>query len=371
MYSSILKPIFLSMDPEAAHNLMRLCAAPINHPITSRLLGSFFDVSDPRLHVSVGGLSFKNPIGLAAGLDKNVELVGLMSALGFGHLELGTVTAQPQAGNPRPRIFRIAEEEALINRMGFPSHGADKIEARLKSVRQSFSCLAPIGINIGKSKVVEIEKAVADYVYSFEHLAPLADYVTVNVSSPNTPGLRQLQERDRLSELLRSLAAVNRHARPIFVKVAPDLEFTALEEVVDVCLGCGVAGIIATNTTLSRNTLRSPIQEAGGLSGAPLRTKSLEVVRFLGRIISGRMALIGVGGISSFEDVMAMLSAGASMVQLYTALIYRGPGVIRSINQELISYMDLHSCASLKDAVDLWADGAGLVSNPARQSTGV
>lgn len=246
--------------------------------------------------MNVAGITFSNPIGLAAGLDKSVELVGLCAGLGFGHLELGTVTALPQPGNPKPRIFRIADEEALINRMGFPSEGADVVERRLRSIRKRLKDLPPIGMNIGKSKSVELEHAIDDYRYSFERLAPLSDYVTVNVSSPNTQGLRQLQERERLTALLQALSQSNTRGVPIFVKVAPDLELSALEEVVDVCLQCSMAGIIATNTTISRDSLRASIQETGGLSGSPLREKSLAVVRFLGRQIQGRMALIGVGG---------------------------------------------------------------------------
>ena len=356
MYKTLLKPLFFSMDPEVAHDWMRFGGRFANNAPLSGLLETFFGVRDSRLQVEVAGLSFPNPIGLAAGLDKNVELVGLLRGLGFGHLELGTVTGQPQAGNPKPRIFRIGDERALINRMGFPSEGADVARERLKTVRGRFKSLPPIGINIGKSKVVELEHAIDDYKYSFERLAPLADYVTVNVSSPNTQGLRQLQERDRLTALLQSLAASNTDKRPIFVKVAPDLELSALEEVVDVCLQCGVAGVIATNTTISRDSLRSSIQEAGGLSGAPLRDKSLEVVRFLGCIINRRMVLIGVGGISSVDDVLAMLAAGASMVQVYTGLIYEGPGLIKALNQQLIWYMDRHGCRSLNDAVSAWSE---------------
>jgi dihydroorotate dehydrogenase len=356
MYKTLLKPLFFSMNPESAHDLMRYGAGLANNGPVCALLKRRFEVVDPRLQVEVAGINFPNPIGLAAGLDKNVELVGLCAGLGFGHLELGTITAQPQQGNPKPRIFRIADEKALINRMGFPSEGAEHAERRLREVRRRFAELPPIGINIGKSKVVELDDAIDDYRFSFERLAPYADYVTVNVSSPNTQGLRQLQERDRLTALLQSLSAVNVLRRPIFVKVAPDLELPALEEVVEVCAQSSVAGIIATNTTISRDGLASAIHETGGLSGSPLREKSLKVVRFLGQRIAGRMALIGVGGISSASDVLAMLSAGASMVQLYTGLIYEGPGLVRTINQELISFMDAHGCATLRDAAGEWLE---------------
>ena len=356
MYETLLKPLFFSMDPENAHDLMRFGARLANNPIVCGALTRCYGVMDPRLRVTVAGLSFANPVGLAAGLDKNVELVGLCAGLGFGHLELGTITGQPQPGNQKPRIFRIREEKALINRMGFPSEGADHAQERLKAVRRRFKELPPIGINIGKSKVVELDRAIDDYRYSFERLAPLAEYVTVNVSSPNTQGLRQLQERDRLTALLQSLSSANTHRRPIFVKVAPDLELSALEEVVDVCVQCSVAGIIATNTTISRDSLSSRIDESGGLSGAPLREKSLNVVRFLGQQIAGRMVLIGVGGISTSDDVLAMLAAGASMVQLYTGLVYEGPGIVTSINQGLISFMDAHGCRSLQEAAAEWLE---------------
>jgi dihydroorotate dehydrogenase len=356
MYKRLLKPIFFSMDPEHAHDVMRMGGRLANNAVVSGALRAVFGVVDPRLRVEAAGITFSNPIGLAAGLDKNVELVGLCAGLGFGHLELGTVTGQPQPGNPKPRIFRIADEEALINRMGFPSEGADVVERRLRSIRNRLKDLPPIGMNIGKSKIVELEHAIDDYRYSFERLAPLSDYVTVNVSSPNTQGLRQLQERERLTALLKTLSQSNARGVPIFVKVAPDLELSALEEVVEVCLQCSIAGIIATNTTISRDSLRASIQEAGGLSGAPLRERSLAVVRFLGRQIQGRMALIGVGGISSGDDALAMLAAGATMVQVYTGLIYQGPGLVKTINQGLISYMDRHGCRSLGDAVAAWSE---------------
>lgn len=359
MYKSLVKPAFFALEPETAHDVMRFGAKLANSEVVSRALRKMYEVWDARLAVHVAGLSFPNPIGLAAGLDKNAELVGLCAGLGFGHLELGTVTAQPQAGNPKPRIFRLAEDRALINRMGFPSGGADELKARLARIRSRFSVLPPIGINIGKSKVTELDHAIDDYRYSFEQLAPFADYVAVNVSSPNTPNLRQLQERDRLQALLQTLRDVNVHKRPIFVKVAPDLTWSAVEEFIECCFESGVAGIIATNTTLSREGLQAQIEQAGGLSGAPLREKSLEMVRFIGSRLAGRMALIGVGGISSSDDVLAMLAAGASMVQVYTALIYEGPGLVKSLNRGLVQYMDEHGCRSIYDAAAVWKEQHG------------
>ncbi len=356
MYRTLIQPALFALDPETAHNTMRGLASVANLPAVCRMARKIYHVSDPRLAVSVAGIDFENPIGLAAGFDKNAELLGLWTALGFGHIELGTVTAQAQPGNTRPRIFRLARDRALINRMGFPSQGADAFARHLASTRAKIPHLPPLGINIGKSKVVELDMALDDYRYSFVKLAPLADYVTVNVSSPNTPNLRQLQDRERLSELLSALNSCNQWNRPIFLKVAPDLTPSALEEVVQCCIDNSIAGIIATNTTLGREGLTTPISEAGGLSGAPITAKSLEVVRFLGTAIKGRLALIGVGGIFRGEDVLAMLAAGASMVQVYTGLIYEGPGLIRALNRYLIRFMDTHGCRSLSEAATAWSD---------------
>jgi dihydroorotate dehydrogenase len=356
VYKKLVRPLLFSMAPETAHDLMRSAAIVANIPFVSAWLRSVFAVNDPRLRVDLAGLSFPNPVGLAAGLDKNAELLGLWNGLGFGHIELGTVTAHAQPGNPKPRIFRLAADSALINRMGFPSEGADHVEQRLKSLRASFAGIAPIGINIGKSKVTEIDDAIQDYQYSFTKLAPLVDYVTVNVSSPNTPGLRQLQERDRLTSLLGALQSINQDRKPIFVKVAPDLTFSAVEEVLQCCYDTGMAGIIATNTTIGREGLQTSIDETGGLSGEPLKAKALEMVRFIGSKLDGRLALIGVGGISCADDALAMLGAGASMVQIYTSLIYQGPAVVRQILTGLVEFMDTHGCSSLRDAAGVFLE---------------
>jgi dihydroorotate dehydrogenase len=354
MYKSLVRPLFFSMQPETAHDVMRALSRSANCSAISTILRRCNAVSDSRLAVAIAGLSFPNPIGLAAGLDKNAELLGLWSGLGFGHIELGTVTAQAQPGNPKPRIFRYASDSALINRMGFPSEGADEVAIRLAEMQRKLKVLPPIGINIGKSKITDIDRAIDDYLYSFKKLSPLADYVTVNVSSPNTPGLRQLQERDRLSALLGALQEVNKARKPLFVKVAPDLSFSAIEELIECCEATGIAGLIATNTTLSREGLSVATDEAGGLSGGPLRQKALEVVTFIGSRLRGRMALIGVGGVSNYTHVLDMLAAGASAVQLYTSLIYEGPSIVRRIVRDLIRFMDDKDCASLEDATNVW-----------------
>jgi dihydroorotate dehydrogenase len=354
MYQYLVKPLLFRLEPETAHDVMRSLCQLANVPIISRTLRSVFGVEDPRLRVNIAGLSFENPIGLAAGFDKNVELPGLWSGLGFGHIELGTTTAVPQPGNPRPRIFRLVEDEALINRMGFPSRGADVVQERLRLMRARLRSLPIVGMNIGKSKVAEIEKAVDDYCYSFTRVQEYVDYVTVNVSSPNTPGLRQLQERQKLLELLHALQSINAASKPIFVKLAPDLSFEAIDEVLECCFDTKVAGIVATNTTVGREGLQSTTQETGGLSGKPLFNRSLDVVRFIGARAQGKLAIVGVGGISSSNDVLAMLAAGADMVQVYTGLVYGGPGFVKSLNVGLVSFMDEHGCSSLKEAAVAW-----------------
>jgi dihydroorotate dehydrogenase len=359
MYDLIVKRLLFKLQPETAHDLVRHLGAVANIGLVSSALGGLYQLKDPRLEVSVAGMRFPNPIGLAAGFDKNVELLGLWRGLGFGHVELGTVTAEAQPGNPRPRIFRLPSDRALINRMGFPSQGADFISARLARAKGRFSDLPVLGMNIGKSKVTEIDRAIEDYCYSFSRLASLVDYVTVNVSSPNTPNLRQLQERDRLLALLRALQGMNSEGKPLFVKVAPDLTLEALEEVVDVCVEAGVAGIIATNTTISRDGLKTEISESGGLSGAPLFRRALEVVRFLAARTAGRCAVIGVGGISNADDVLAMMAAGAAMVQVYTGLVYGGPDFVKSLNLGLIKFMEQHGCKGLDEAVRVWRESNG------------
>ncbi len=356
LYNALIKPLLFSLDPESAHEVMKALSKAANQPLISTLLSKLYAHTDPRLEVKVAGLTFANPIGLAAGFDKNADLVGICNALGFGHIELGTVTGRSQPGNARPRIFRLRDDRALINRMGFPSAGADEFVQRLSAIRKSLKKLPPLGINIGKSKEVEIEHAVDDYLYSFTKVAPLADYVAVNVSSPNTQGLRQLQDRERLGQILAALQSANSGRLPLFVKVAPDLTWSALEELVECCSEHAVTGLIATNTTLSREGLTTPIQEAGGLSGAPLKNRSLEIVRFLGPRLKGRMELIGVGGVENAHDVLEMVSAGASLVQVYTGLVYGGPRLIKSILEGLSDFMNQTQTRSLAEAGAAWAE---------------
>jgi dihydroorotate dehydrogenase len=283
------------------------------------------------LERTVFGVHFPNPIGLAAGFDKDAVAVDKWAGLGFGFVEVGTVTWHPQPGNPKPRMFRLPAERALINRLGFNNSGAEAMARRLESARPGI----PLGVNIGKSKVVELEAAAADYLASFRLLAPFADYVVVNVSSPNTPGLRQLQERPRLTALLSTLREA-RPETPLLVKVAPDLTLNELDDVVAVAVETGLAGIVATNTTVSRPLHRDPGIE-GGLSGAPLREMADTALEHLAVQAPAGLGLVGVGGVMSGQDAQRKLRLGASLVQVYTGFVYGGPGFATEVCRGLVS----------------------------------
>ncbi len=344
LYPHILRPvIFLATrhNPELAHTLvLQLLAAVSRSPALLRQMRRAWAVADPALERCVCGLRFPNPVGLAAGYDKDGMAVPAWAALGFGHVEVGTVTWHAQPGNPRPRIFRLEQPQALINRMGFNNRGAAALAARLRSLPPQ---PMPIGISLGKSRRTPLEEAVEDYCASLRALYGCGDYFAINVSSPNTPGLRALQERDHLEALLQALQheleALARSAAapppPLLVKLSPDLEEQALLELLDVCTRYRIRGIIAINTTTNRTGIRDPIDEAGGLSGRPLAEKARQVVRFIHRETGGQMPIIGVGGIFSPDDARRMFEAGASLIQLYTGLIYRGPRLVRDINLAL------------------------------------
>jgi dihydroorotate dehydrogenase len=343
----LLRPLIFKLDPERAHHItLRLLALPI-----APLLSALFDYSDPRLAVTAFGLTFRNPVGLAAGYDKNGQALRGLAALGFGHIEVGTVTRSPQPGNPRPRIFRLPADDALINRMGFPNEGAGKLDTRcLKDT----GCL--VGINIGKSKDTPLERAADDYCALLAQVAPHANYVAVNVSSPNTPGLRQLQSKSLLNDLLKQIAEARASLQlptsnfppptsslqssnpPILVKIAPDLSYPELDDILDAVTANRFDGLVATNTTLSREGLRTPpplCDETGGLSGQPLRTRSTEIIRYIFKRTEGKLPIVGVGGINSAAAALEKIRAGATLVQLYTALIYEGPGIVRRIKEGL------------------------------------
>ena len=343
-YSTLVKPFLFLLNPERAHYftfnwLKRL----LTLPGMSGLCRSLFLVKDKNLERTVAGIRFPNPVGLAAGLDKDAKMVDEFSALGFGFVEIGTVTPLPQPGNEKPRLFRLPADEALINRMGFNNEGATAAAARLKKRKSDIV----VGGNIGKNKATPNELAGDDYEKCFRALYNDVDYFVVNVSSPNTPGLRELQEKEPLKKILLRLQGLNvelnrnKPGKPIFLKIAPDLTDTQLDEIIEVVNESGIAGIVATNTTLSRDGLRTSdikVKEAGagGLSGRPLARRSTEVIRYLHQKSFGKIPIIGVGGIHSAEDAIEKLKAGASLVQLYTGFVYEGPGLVSRINREIL-----------------------------------
>jgi dihydroorotate dehydrogenase len=332
-YERFVRPVLFSVSAETAHDLaLQNLRAISRWPAALEQLERFQPAPQPRL---VFGLKFPNPVGLAAGFDKNGVAVPAWAALGFGFVEIGTVTAKPQPGNPRPRIFRYPNHQALINRLGFNNDGADVVAARLNALRESGRWpTVPVGINLGKSKATPLEEAVDDYAYSFRLLAPPADYVVLNVSSPNTPGLRSLQEHDALSQLLAAMRSENAALRkPILLKIAPDLSLTELDQIVATAEENAIAGIIATNTTLDHSAIPTPVDETGGLSGRPLFGKSTEFIR----AIRARSALpiIASGGIFDAAGAREKIQAGANLLQVYTGYIYRGPRLLREIVDEL------------------------------------
>lgn len=334
-YETMVRPWFFRRDSERAHELgVEAMAWLARLGPLCRVLEAW-NRRSPALArpVEAFGLRFPNAIGLAAGFDKDARAWPAAAALGFGHVEIGTVTALPQPGNPQPRVFRYPEHEAVINRMGFNNAGAEAMAARLAGQPHGAARRIPLGINLGKSKVTPIEEATADYLRSFALLADQADYLVLNVSSPNTPNLRQLQDEARLRELLAGVTAANRErvARsggrrvPVLLKIAPDLTWAQIDAVLGVIAEYGLDGIIATNTTLARPGPFAAIAEAGGLSGAPLRQRSTAIVRYVARATHGRLPIIGVGGITSVESAAEKLDEGAVLVQVYTGMIYRGP----------------------------------------------
>lgn len=333
-YERLVRPLLFSLDAEAAHHLAIALLRSISHvDLALRALKLFQPPSKPR---TLFGLSFQNPIGLAAGFDKNGVALPALAALGFGFIEIGTVTAKAQSGNPKPRIFRFPEQKALVNSLGFNNDGADAIAARLRKLRASggWPGTCRVGINIGKSKVTPLEEATSDYLYSFSRLHEFADYIVLNVSSPNTPGLRELQGRAALSELLRALGEKNRATRkPVLLKIAPDLSSQELEEIIATCEENEVAGIIATNTTLDHSSISPLHGHQGGLSGMPLREKSTALVRAIAT--KSTIPVIASGGIFDAKSAHEKFEAGAQLVQVYTGLIFRGPGLLREISRDL------------------------------------
>lgn len=333
-YEAAAGRVIFRLDSERAHEWgVRGMALLGAMPTLCRVMERTGRLPAATFPVEAFGLKFPNPVGLAAGFDKNAEAWPAAAALGFGHVEIGTVTALAQPGNPRPRLFRYPAEEAVINRMGFNNEGAAAVAARLARYPGPGARRIPLGINLGKSKATALERAAEDYLASFAHLADHADYLVLNVSSPNTPNLRQLQDESRLRELLGAVTQANREraARPgkrrvpILLKIAPDLTWPQIDAVLGVIAEYGLDGIIATNTTLARPGSFASVNEAGGLSGGPLRQRSTAIVNFISRQTGGRLPIIGVGGITDVAGAAEKLDAGATLVQVYTGMIYRGP----------------------------------------------
>lgn len=351
LYRSLLRPLLfcgLKADPEQVHEQFIAICHWLNGdtPLRRRLrqqLQQLFSYSDARLERQLWGLRFPNPIGLAAGFDKNGMASHVWAAFGFGFAELGTVTWHPQPGNPRPRLFRLPADWAAINRMGFNNLGAEAMANQLARLPRP---PIPIGINLGKSKITPLAEAKEDYLASFRCLHPWGDYFVVNVSSPNTPGLRQLQAKEQLAPILEALQTANSPRKPLLLKIAPDLTWPEIRAILDLIETYELAGIIATNTTVRRDGLktriipatgRSPAEEAGGLSGAPLRDRATEVIRFIHQQTHGRLPIIGVGGIVRPADLHEKLNAGASLVQLYTGWVYQGPTLVKELLQSLLA----------------------------------
>jgi dihydroorotate dehydrogenase len=337
IYQALFR-VLKRLDPEFTHEWgMRVIALAGMWPVRSVLRKKTAPVASLRVHAL--GLTFGSPVGLAAGFDKNAVAIRGMYALGFDHVEVGTVTALPQKGNPKPRLFRLPDDQALINRMGFNNDGAQVVAARLRALRAQGGELPIIGVNIGKSRVTAISDATADYVASAALLAPLADYLVVNVSSPNTPGLRGLQQEKELTPLLKAVKAAA-EGTPVLVKIAPDLDAKAIASVCKLVMKLNLAGIVATNTTISREGLSAAPQDVarlgeGGLSGAPLRERSVEVLDMVRQILPREVCVVSVGGVFDGQDVAERLDAGATLVQAYTGFVYRGPLFAAKVTKEL------------------------------------
>jgi dihydroorotate dehydrogenase len=341
-----LKPLLFALPPETAHRATHRLLRGVQHTLVETALQERYAVENDRLRTEAFGLEFDNPVGVAAGFDKNGEIPSVLTALGFGHVEIGGVTAERQPGNPRPRLFRLPEDGALINRMGFNNEGADRIGARLDNATLPD---APVGVNIGKSKSTPLDEAAGDYRYTYGRVADAGDYFVVNVSSPNTPGLRELQHRESLERILGGL--VDAGAKPLLVKFSPDLAAPAIDEALAVVDDLDLDGVVATNTTVDRPPgIENPSQaERGGLSGKPIEEQATGMIQFIADRTD--VPVVGVGGVTDAEGAYRKIRAGASVVQLYTGLVYEGPGLARDINSGLLDLLDRDGFDSVADAV--------------------
>ncbi|MFB6305322.1 MAG: quinone-dependent dihydroorotate dehydrogenase [Haloferacaceae archaeon] len=341
-----VKPLLFALPPETAHGATKRVLRAAQDTPVERLLRRRYRVEDDRLRVEAFGCEFDNPVGVAAGFDKNAAVPSALTALGFGHVEVGGVTAEGQAGNRRPRLFRLPEDRALVNRMGFNNAGADAVGERLERLDLPSD---PVGVNLGKSKSTPLADAPADYRYTYERVGDAVDYAVVNVSSPNTPGLRSLQDRDALERIVGALRDAG--ADPLLVKLSPDLADPAVEEALDVVESFSLEGVVAVNTTVDRpESLRNPNRaERGGLSGAPVEDRATRTVRFVAERTDA--PVVGVGGVSDAAGAYRKIRAGASLVQLYTALVYEGPSLARRINEGLLDLLERDGFDSVADAV--------------------
>ncbi len=340
-YKHVIRNVLFLFNPEHVHHFIMRTVRVINMvPGFGKLMNVIFCVEDPNLERNIFGIRFKNPVGLAAGFDKDAEVIDAFANLGFGFIEIGTLTPKPQPGNPTPRLFRLVNDEALINRMGFNNKGVDEAVKQLKNTKSNVI----VGGNIGKNKITPNEEAARDYELSFEVLFDYVDYFVINVSSPNTPNLRALQEKEPLKKLLQRVQVRNKmktNPKPVLLKIAPDLTNNQLDDIIDIVEELNLDGIVATNTTIGRDGLhteKKKIEEigAGGLSGKPLRNRSTEIIRYLKQHAKSDFPIIGVGGINTTEDALEKLEAGASLVQIYTGFIYKGPGFIKEINKAIL-----------------------------------
>lgn len=341
LYKSVVKKILFKFNPETAH---RIVFNLIKLPIMVPFLNLFYNFCKNELFHQVNNLKFKNRIGLAAGLDKDGEAINALSGLGFGFLEIGTVTPKSQQGNPKPRLFRLVKNDALINRMGFNNHGVDALIKKLKRIKKHKTV---IGINIGKNKTTQLEDAHKDYAYCFEHLFDYADYFAINVSSPNTKDLRKLQAVEFLELIFAEIQTINLkkiNPKPVYVKIAPELTYEQIDDVINLVYRFKLNGIIATNTTISRKNLNYTENEInsfgdGGLSGRPLKSRSTEVIKYIKSKTNNDLTIIGVGGVFDFSDFMEKIDAGADLVQIYTSFIYEGPGIVKRINKSYYNFL--------------------------------
>lgn len=361
LWDSLVRPALFNVDAETTHYAAMNSLHQMSRlPGTLKALAASTRINDPRLASTVMGIKFQNPVGLAAGFDKDAKWHRELAALGFGFIEVGTITDVAQPGNPKPRLFRLPADRAILNRMGFNNDGAEAAAARLANSPAT----TPLGINIGKSKITPNDQALQSYLKSMRLLWTFADYITVNVSSPNTPGLRQLQDRGPLLELLQALNEENQSLaeqevespKPMLVKIAPDMTLEQLDDVVEIALQCGLSGIIATNTTISREGLKTPAEKveqlgAGGVSGKPLTERSRQVIRHLYQQSQNKLTLVGVGGIYDGDDAWRMIAAGADLIQVYSGFIYGGPMMVKNINLRLKSRLEREGLSDIQQLV--------------------